>query len=143
METEPQTRHDASVSEPGEVIEPRENATELQEASSYTTRTGRRVIKSSRYGEQRTVKPLIVKAGCYMYPSHSTILFLFVYSTSVVFMLLHHLPKSIPFISSTNIPFIHLIYHSPSLSYLPYLVKLMLHCHSALLSRYIKNTIFA
>ena len=29
METEPQTRHDASVSEPGEVVESRENATEL------------------------------------------------------------------------------------------------------------------
>ena len=50
-----------------------------------------------------------------------------------------HLPNSIPFISSTNIPFIHFIYHSPSLSYLPYLVMLMLHCHSALLSRYIKK----
>ena len=48
-------------------------------------------------------------------------------------------PKSIPFISATNIPFIHFIYHSPSLSYLPYLVMLMLHCHSALLSRYIKK----
>ena len=52
METEPQTRHDASVSEPREVVEPRKNATELREASSYTTRSGRRVIKPSRYGEQ-------------------------------------------------------------------------------------------
>ena len=51
METEPKTRHDASVSEPGEVVEPRENAAELREASSYTTRSGRRVIKPSRYGE--------------------------------------------------------------------------------------------
>ena len=50
-----------------------------------------------------------------------------------------HLPKSIQFISSTNIPFIHFIYLSPSLSYLPYLVMLMLHCHSALFSRYIKK----
>ena len=34
---------------------------------------------------------------------------------------------------------IHFIYHSPSLLYLPYLVMLMLHCHSALFSRYIKK----
>ena len=51
METKPKTRHDASVSEPGEVIEPRENATELREASSHTTRSGRRIIKPPRYGE--------------------------------------------------------------------------------------------
>ena len=50
-----------------------------------------------------------------------------------------HLPKSIPFISSTNISFIHFIYHSPSLSYFPSLVMLMLHGHSALLSQYIKQ----
>ena len=51
METEPKTRHDTSVSEPGEVDEPRENATELRETSSYTTRSGRRVIKPFRYSE--------------------------------------------------------------------------------------------
>ena len=51
METEPKTRHDASVSEPGVVVEPRENTTELQEASSYTIRSGRRVTKPSQYGE--------------------------------------------------------------------------------------------
>ena len=51
METEPKTRHGTSVSEPGEVDEPRENATELRETLSYTTRSGRRVIKPSRYGE--------------------------------------------------------------------------------------------
>ena len=51
METEPQARHDTSVSEPGEVVKPRENATELREASSYTARSGRRIIKPSRYGE--------------------------------------------------------------------------------------------
>ena len=50
-ETEPETRHDASVSEPGEVVEPRENATKLREPSSYTTGSGRRVIKPSRCGE--------------------------------------------------------------------------------------------
>ena len=49
--TEPKTRHDKSVSEPGEVDEPRDNTTELRETSSYTTRSGRRVIKPSRYGE--------------------------------------------------------------------------------------------
>ena len=113
METEPQTRHDVSVSEPGEVVEPRENATELREASSYTTRSGRRVIKSSRYGEGPTVKALIVKGGCYVYASHSTILFLFVYTTSVAFMLLHRQPDSIPFISSTTVHPIHFIYQYP------------------------------
>ena len=51
METEPKTRHDTSVSEAGDVEEPRENMTELRETSSYTTRSGRRVIKPSRYGE--------------------------------------------------------------------------------------------
>ena len=51
METEPKTRHDTPVSEPGEVDEPRENATEPRETSTYTTRSGRRVIKPSRYGE--------------------------------------------------------------------------------------------
>ena len=44
-ETEPKTTHDTSVSEPGEVDKPRENVTELRETSSYTTRSGRRVIK--------------------------------------------------------------------------------------------------
>ena len=48
METEPKTKHGTSVSEPGEVDEPRENATELRKTSSYTTRSGRRVIKPSR-----------------------------------------------------------------------------------------------
>ena len=51
IETEPKTKHDTSISEPGEVDEPRENATELRETSSYTTRSGRRVIRPSRYGE--------------------------------------------------------------------------------------------
>ena len=51
METEPITRYDTSVSEPGEVDEPRENVPELRETSSYTNRSGRRVIKPSRYGE--------------------------------------------------------------------------------------------
>ena len=50
-ETEPKTRYDTSVSETGEVEESRENVTELRETSSYTTRSGRRVIKPSRYGE--------------------------------------------------------------------------------------------
>ena len=37
IETEPKTRHSASASEPREVDEPQENATELQETLSYTT----------------------------------------------------------------------------------------------------------
>ena len=53
METEPKTRHDTSVSEPGEVDKPRENVTELQETSCYTTQSGRRVIKPSRYGDSK------------------------------------------------------------------------------------------
>ena len=40
-DTEPKTRHDTSIYEPGEVDEPRENVTELRETSSYTTRSGR------------------------------------------------------------------------------------------------------
>ena len=52
VETEPKTRHSTSATKPGEVDEPRENATELRETSSYTTQLGRRVIKpSSRYDE--------------------------------------------------------------------------------------------
>ena len=52
IETEPKTRHSMSVSKPGEVDEPREeNATKLRETSSYITRSGRRVIKPSQYGE--------------------------------------------------------------------------------------------
>ena len=46
-----QTRYSTSATEPGEVGEPRENATELQEISSYTTQSGRRVIEPFRYGE--------------------------------------------------------------------------------------------
>ena len=90
---------------------------------------------------------------CYVYPSCSTILFVFLYPTSVVFMLLHYFTttpsKSIPFISCTLLHLIHFIYirlfhlnhyigHNPSLSYLPYLVILMLHRHSVLLSWHIK-----
>ena len=46
-----------------------------------------------------------------------------------------HKPKSIPFISSTIEHLIHYIDRSPPLSCLPYLVILMLHCHSVLFSR--------
>ena len=45
-----------------------------------------------------------------------------------------HKPKSIPFISSIVVHLIHFINHGLSLSHLPYLVMLMLHCHSVLLS---------
>ena len=50
-ETEPKTKHRMSATEPGEVSKPQENATELRERWSYTTWSGRRVIKPSRYGE--------------------------------------------------------------------------------------------
>ena len=51
IETETKTRHSTSATEPEEVDKSRENATELRETSSYTTRPGRRLIKPSRYGE--------------------------------------------------------------------------------------------
>ena len=51
IETEPKTGHSTSATEAEEVEEPRENATELRETLSYTTRSGRRVIKPCRYGE--------------------------------------------------------------------------------------------
>ena len=35
--TKPKTRHSTSAAEPGEVDEPRENATELRKTSSFTT----------------------------------------------------------------------------------------------------------
>ena len=54
-----------------------------------------------------------------------------------------HKPKSIQLISSTIVHLIHCIDHSPPLSYLPYSVILMLHCHPDLLSRYIKKHDFA
>ena len=66
IKTKLKARHSTPATEPEEVNEPRENATELRETSSYTTPSGRRVIKPSRYGEQRTVKILIVKGECYV-----------------------------------------------------------------------------
>ena len=35
--TKPKIRHSTSVAEPGEVDEPRENATELRKTSNFTT----------------------------------------------------------------------------------------------------------
>ena len=46
-----QKRHSTSATKPREVSEPRENATELQEISSYTTQSGGTVIKPSGYGK--------------------------------------------------------------------------------------------
>ena len=51
IETKPKTRHSTSATEPGEVDKPQENATELRKILSYTTRSERRVIKPSQYGE--------------------------------------------------------------------------------------------
>ena len=50
-DTESKTRHSTSATEPREVDKPRENATNLRETSSYSTRSTRKVIKPSRYGE--------------------------------------------------------------------------------------------
>ena len=50
-----------------------------------------------------------------------------------------HLPQSISFILSTIAHVFLCIDYSPSLSYLPYLVIIMLHSHSSLLSRLIKQ----
>ena len=45
------TRHSTLATEPEEVDKPLGNATELQETSSYTGWTGRRVIKPSWFSE--------------------------------------------------------------------------------------------
>lgn len=52
---------------------------------------------------------------CYVSPSSSTILFVFVYSTSFKFMLLHYLNITpILLCSQTKVQSINFIYHSPS-----------------------------
>ena len=51
IDTKPKTRHNTSVNEPGEVEEPWENETELRATLTFTTWSGRKVIKPSRYGE--------------------------------------------------------------------------------------------
>ena len=50
-EIDPKTRYSTFLSKPGEVDQPR---------------SGRGVIKPSRYGQKQTVKRLIVKGGCYV-----------------------------------------------------------------------------
>ena len=60
IETEPKTRQSRPASEPGEVDETRDNATELRETSSYTTPPGRSISII------KTVKILIAKGGCYV-----------------------------------------------------------------------------
>ena len=118
VETESKARHSTSATKPGEKDEPRENATELRERSNYTTRSGRRVIKPSRYGEERTLNILTIAGESYEYPSCSTILFVFVCTASVVFMLLHYLTTTPSFLcSQTKVHSIHFIYHSPSHSF--------------------------
>ena len=63
----------------------------------------------------------------------------------IIFLPLHlwcvHIPKSIPFILLILVYPIHFIEHRPALSYLPYSTLPMLECHSALLSRQIRNTV--
>ena len=66
IETESKTRYSTTASKPGEMEEPPENTTELQETLHNTTRSGRRVIKPFGYGEQRIMKILIAKQGCYV-----------------------------------------------------------------------------
>ena len=51
IETEWKARYSTSVSELGEVDELREDATEHRDTSSYTTWSGRRLIKPSQYEE--------------------------------------------------------------------------------------------
>ena len=65
---------------------------------------------------------------CYVQPSCSTTLFVFVYSTSVVFMLLHYLTTTPSFLcSKAKFHPMHFIYHSPSHSFdLPYSVSFLL-----------------
>ena len=60
IETEPETRQSRPASEPREVDETRDNATELRETSSQTTPPERSIsiIKA--------VKILIAKGGCYV-----------------------------------------------------------------------------
>ena len=50
-ETKPKTRHNTSANEPREVEEPWENATELRATLTFTTWSGRKIIKPSPYGE--------------------------------------------------------------------------------------------
>ena len=60
IQTEPKTRHSTSASEPGEVDQPQNNATERRETSSYATRSGTSI------SIMKTVKILIAKGGCYV-----------------------------------------------------------------------------
>ena len=53
IRTEPKTRHSTSATTPEELDEPRVYAAELGQTLSHTTRSGRRAIKASRYGEHR------------------------------------------------------------------------------------------
>ena len=55
-EAEPKARHSTSATDPEEVDKLWEDVTKLRETSSYTTRSGRRVIILSPYGEQGAVK---------------------------------------------------------------------------------------
>ena len=60
----------------------------------------------------------ILTSICYVQPSCSTILFMFVYSTSVVLMLLHDLTTTPSLlISQTKVDFIRFIFHSLSHSF--------------------------
>ena len=49
--TKPEARDSTSAAEPGEVDEPRENATELRKTLSFTTWAGKTIIKPCQYGE--------------------------------------------------------------------------------------------
>ena len=60
IETEPETRQSRPASEPREVDETQDNATELRETSSYTTPPERSISII------KTVKILIANGGCYV-----------------------------------------------------------------------------
>ena len=116
IETEPKTRHSTPGNWSAEVNNSQQNATKLCERLTYTLWLGRRVIKPYWYGEERTVKILIVKGICCVYPSFYTILF--VCSTSVVFMLLDYFNTNLFLLfSQTIVHATHFIYHSTSHSF--------------------------
>ena len=85
IETKPKTRHHVSNCTWRSGWTLRECGWTSRNIELYSS--GRRAIKPSPYGKWQTVKLLIVKEGCYGQPSCFIILFEFVYSTSIMFML--------------------------------------------------------
>ena len=61
IDIEPKIRDSTSLRKPGEIDKPREFATELREILSCTNQSWKKELKPSQYGEQWTVKILLVK----------------------------------------------------------------------------------